>query len=276
METHTKIKSKAKEIQNLFWKEVLNSLAFYREKIEVLTEEESLPHTVIWSSGLIQNNNLLIKPNIYMSSGLMYLSDLYNFDTKEFKTREQWSNIHNINISAFGHMCLMQSIPLKYKNIIQKCNSTTIKQFPQLVFNLCSKTKALRYIYTKIIQKLPYEIKSKPKWEQAFRTNIEYTDWNKFFTLPKKTTIDSQTRIFQYKILHRILPTNDLLHRYNLRDNPMCEQCPVTIDTLEHTFHLCPRIKQVWYDMADWLFPEIDLFQYINSENIIVGIYKEN
>ena len=23
----------------------------------------------------------------------MYLSDLYNFDTKEFKTRKQWSNI---------------------------------------------------------------------------------------------------------------------------------------------------------------------------------------
>ena len=39
-------------------------------------------------------------------------------------------------------------------------------------------TKALRYIYTKIIQKLPYEIKSKPKWEQAFRTNIEYTDFS--------------------------------------------------------------------------------------------------
>ena len=67
----------------------MNSLASYREKSEVLPEEESLPHTVIWSSGLIQNNNLLIKRNIYMSSGLMYLSDLYNFDTKEFKTREQ-------------------------------------------------------------------------------------------------------------------------------------------------------------------------------------------
>ena len=135
---------------------------------------------------------------------------------------------------------------------------------------------ALTIVACDMVNTSPYEIKSKPKWEQAFRTNIEYTDWNKIFTLPRKTTIDSQTRIFQYKILHRILPTNDLLHKYNLRDNPMCEQCPVTIDTLEHTFHLCPRIKQVWYDMADWLFPEIDLFQYINAENIIVGIYKEN
>ena len=55
----------------------------------------------------------------------------------------------------------------------------------------------------------------------------------------------------------------------------MCEQCLVKIDTLEHTCHLCPKIKPVWYDMADWLFPEIDLFQYIHSENIIVGIYNE-
>ena len=94
----------------------MNSLELYREQIEVL-KEESLPHTVIWSSGLIQNNNLLIKRNIYV-----YLSDLFNFDTKEFKTREQWSRIHNTNISTFDQMCLMQSIPLKYKNI--NCNKT--------------------------------------------------------------------------------------------------------------------------------------------------------
>ena len=100
----TKIKSKAKEIQNLFWKEVLNSLAFYREQIEVLTEEESSPHAVIWSSGLIQNNNLLIKRNIYMSSGLMYLSDLYNFDTKNLR-QESNGQIYIIQILAHLTIC---------------------------------------------------------------------------------------------------------------------------------------------------------------------------
>jgi hypothetical protein len=38
---------------------------------------------------------------------------------------------------------------------------------------------------------------------------------------------------------------------------------------------MCPVILRLWYDVADWLFPELDLYQYINTEYILLGIYKE-
>ena len=59
-----------------------------------------------------------------------------------------------------------------------------------------------------------FHMKLKQKWINSFRREIEIMDWKKIFTLPKLTTLDSQTRIFQYKIIHRILPTNTLLHIY--------------------------------------------------------------
>ena len=83
-------------------------------------------------------------------------------------------------------------------------------------------------------------------------------------------------QIFQYKIIHRTLPTNDLLHKYNIRDNPWCDNCPNVVDKIEHSFHSCPLILKLWYDIAAWLSPEIDLYQFINIENILLGIYDRN
>ena len=52
------IKLNAHKTNNHFWKEVLQSWAFYRENIEKKDQEELMPYTVIWSSGLIRNSNL--------------------------------------------------------------------------------------------------------------------------------------------------------------------------------------------------------------------------
>ena len=49
-------------IKNKFWKEVLNTWEFYKSNIENNTNEQTIiPNTVIWISGLIRNNNLLIR-----------------------------------------------------------------------------------------------------------------------------------------------------------------------------------------------------------------------
>ena len=91
------------------------------------------------------------------------------------------------------------------------------------------------------------------------------------FTLPNKITQHKQILIFQYKIIHRILPTNDLLHKYKIRDNPYCDYCPNSIDKIEHSYHLCPNTLKLWYDL-----PEIDLYPYINTQNIMLGILDRN
>ncbi len=96
-----------------------------------------------------------------------------------------------------------------------------------------------------------------------------------FYTLQKNNYRHTNTN-FPIQNTTSDIPTNNLLHIYNIQDNPYCDQCPNSTDTLEHALHLCPRIIELWYDIADLLSPEIDLFQYINSENVILGIYEEN
>jgi len=170
----------------------------------------------------------------------------------------------------------MQSINNRHKHIIRAyIPPIEIQKYGEIVANICSISKLCKYTYTMIIKNLPYNIKGKPKWENSFRKQIDHQEWAKIFTLPKEITLDSQTRIFQYKIIHRILPTNSLLYTYTIRDNPWCDLCPNVMENIEHTFHICPEKLRFWYEIADWIMPEIDLYPYINTENIILGIYKE-
>ena len=78
-----------------------------------------------------------------------------------------------------------------------------------LVSTLCDQKKVCRFVYKTIIGHLPNEIKSKGKWENIIQQTIESNEMNNIFTLPNKITQHKQIQIFQYKIIHRILPTND-------------------------------------------------------------------
>ena len=143
-----------------------------------------------------------------------------------------------------------------------------------LVSEITSKTKTCSFTYQNILRKLTYQVKGKSKWEQILAKNIEEIDWHRIFTLSHSLTPDSQLKIFQYKIIHIILPSNSLLHIYKLRNNPWCDRCPTKIENLEHLFHLCPTVLHIWHDISQWLAPQLNLFQNINTENILLGDYN--
>ena len=52
-----------------------------------LTKEQKIANTVIWSSGLIQNNNLLARKNHFINHGLTYLKDLIDQENGVLLTR---------------------------------------------------------------------------------------------------------------------------------------------------------------------------------------------
>ena len=79
--TIPQLKIKANKIKNIFWKEILHTWSFYRDKIDTHTPNDQWPHTVIWNSGIIKNPNLLTRRNEFMQKGLIYFKDLYKFNT---------------------------------------------------------------------------------------------------------------------------------------------------------------------------------------------------
>ena len=86
--------------------------------------------------------------------------------------------------------------------------------------------------------------KSKEKWEQSF-DNTELK-WTLIYNIPVKCCNNTKMHWFQYRILHRILATNDLLMKYKIRDDNICSFCKREPEKLEHLFWYCEVVQNFW------------------------------
>ena len=104
--------------------------------------------------------------------------------------------------------------------------------------------------------------------------NISDIHWSNIFIAVNKTA-DSKLRDFQYKIIHRILSTNRLPYLYKIKNSPFCDECTETEEDLIHLFYSCPKKLKLWENFANALSTKVNMYPYVNAENIILGIYDE-
>ena len=65
--------------------------------------------------------------------------------------------------------------------------------------------------------------------------------------MPNISTKEVKLIVLQWKILHRIYPTNYLLNKMKIKQTNICEHCNMnSIDTIEIFFYDCGKIKVLW------------------------------
>ena len=82
------------------------------------------------------------------------------------------------------------------------------------------------------------------KWRQ--RLNETDFDVKIPFILLHRNIKDTSLKAFQFKIIHRILPTNKLLHQMNIINYNSCNFCRTHLETLEHFLFECNHVKNIW------------------------------
>ena len=111
------------------------------------------------------------------------------------------------------------------------------------------------------------------KYDKAFNTDTSHLDWEKIYLLPFKTTLHTKLREFQYKILNRILYTNDLLFKFKKVDSPLCYFCGKELETLEHLFFCCPKVHVFWNEVAVMLNSHGITFKSLDIKDILFGFF---
>ena len=71
-------------------------------------------------------------------------------------------------------------------------------------------------------------------------------DWKDIYLLPRKVTIDTKLRIFQYKLLNNILYLNKHLFMFRKKDTKHCSFCKLQDETINHLFVKCNYSKNLW------------------------------
>jgi hypothetical protein len=81
-------------------------------------------------------------------------------------------------------------------------------------------------------------INSQNKWENIL--NIKEVNWEFVNILSNDCTLGNTLNMFQYKLLHRTIPTNTFLYTCRLVETDLCAFCG---ETIMHLFGDCNIVK---------------------------------
>ena len=90
------------------------------------------------------------------------------------------------------------------------------------------------------------------------------------------STVDTNLRIFQYKVLSNVLYLHEKLFKFKKVSCPLCSLCQSKNETPIHLFHGYIKTDLFWYKLKKFLKAKIDLpvntpqrtiFDFLNHEN---------
>ena len=113
------------------------------------------------------------------------------------------------------------------------------------------------------------------KWEDI--TGIHYTDkdWECFNLAANKCTPSIDLRWFQYRIIHRILPTKRFLFKIKYTDSPKCSFCNTFDETIYHIFWECSKVENIWRELKTWL-GTVDVKLNFTVSQVLFGVKGKN
>lgn len=81
---------------------------------------------------------------------------------------------------------------------------------------------------------------------------------------------------FQFRVLHRIVTCNHLLHRWRIKDSGTCSYCDQE-DTLEHFFYSCQLCRTFWVQVKNWLHANAKIsLARITLKEFMLGVPKDH
>ena len=86
-------------------------------------------------------------------------------------------------------------------------------------------------------------------WEQTLGITICTDMWKRIFQVCFKTIKDNDLIWMQYKVLYRILGTNDLSFKINRHDDGKCSFCKEYNETTLHLFVQCKNVQNFWSEL---------------------------
>ena len=110
--------------------------------------------------------------------------------------------------------------------------------------------------------------------KKLLTSGVKKSDLTKIYLLPFKATREIKLTMFQYKIIHRILPTNSLLHKMKKVASPSCPFCPSESQTLWHLFINCMHASSFWNRFQEWYSISSNTKLLLSELEVMFGITR--
>ena len=126
-------------------------------------------------------------------------------------------------------------------------------------------------IYKEVRSKVKIIPTAQLKYSEKYNYQL---DWKEIYRIPFRVSVDSRSREFQFKVLHRYLATNKFLHKIGLVPSSLCTFCEREGESTEHLLIECDYSNKFWQDLINW-FNMIDIkVKALSESDKIFGLWK--
>ena len=234
----------ARETKNKFWHETLKSWSNFVAKLSVSRNPPDVLGFPIWYNMEISNTNLFC-PNWY-NRGVALVGDLFNGNGK-LLTENEIKLSYGIKTNFLEYQRVIKCVQVYCNSRKGTSKSHTKPIFPEYIKVLMKSKKGCKDFYDVInTNKTEIQTSYYSYWENKLKQEIPNVEWKSIFRICFKTVEDNELIWFQYRLINRILGTNDYLTKIKIKNNPNCVFCNKDPETISHLFTECDIVKMFW------------------------------
>ena len=236
-------------------------------------DKPTIVSQVIWYNSFIRIDNKLIFYRKLYDLGIIYIKDLLN-ENGNFLNYQEMAEKCNTSFNYLQYMGIIHAIPHSWKQKLLEPGEEIESMVPshKKLANLLHFKKVPREIYREMITSC-VDIPTTPliKWNVYFHGGITQDLFLDSFKIISHMSLSSETQYFQFRLLHRILATNETLFGWKLIDSDICSFCEEEIETLCHIFLECEVVKIFWCQLKSWINKKLNVNIPITNIEIIFG-----
>ena len=235
-------------IDNPFWKNVMEYYIFLNKKFTLRTKEELLACSFLCNEH-IKIGNRVITNRDFIDSNVFYIKQL--MDGNRFLTYFEFTQKYNTRVNFLVYNSVKSAVKryVSHKNLPNSKNNKTIIYQPALNF-IMNTVKGASPLYHLMLEP-DIQNRGYKKWHT--QTQITLDQWQNSFKILKNSTTDTKLRWLQLKILHNILTTNRSVSKFKPEQNPLCQFCKSHSETIHHLLWACTKVKSFWNELSSMI-----------------------
>ena len=266
-----------------FYKEAILSWHSCGGGLKSPQSETEIRKQIIWGNKIIQSKGKTLFYKNWHKSSINFIDDLLD-ETGNLKSGsdifEQLEGYNRANW-LFEYNTILKSILRSWKNILKNVNvNTKIKKDLKPIIYTGNKyifepPSKIKDYYGILVNKLTEKSYIEKYWDNVIPNKPA---WHQIWTTRIQAQSDKKLSEFHYKLIHKIIPSQEKLYKWKLSNSNMCRFGCQTTETYNHMFLTCPRLKSLIIKLEQ-IFKEIGLSLKLTYKTLLFGhkaIYPAN
>ena len=215
---------------------------------------------LLWNNRKILVENKPVFYHNWYGAGITKISDILN-QNNDFLKWHEFALKFNLNVPFTKYYGLVNAIPKVWK-----------ANFKNPILNVEHNTSVNTLKTSSIYSSLLKTIFVPPTAEtKILRHGFTENTIQKVYRMLFAVTNEVKIIMFQYKVIHNVLPTRVTLYRDGLSENPICNLCNVEQQTLHHLLMNCTLTADFWTLFQDWWHQKTNETITLSTTHVLYG-----